>query len=71
MQENIDCTVDTGDMLTIREASEVLNVSRSLVYDLVKHKKIQHYRIGGAIRIHRDDLMIYLNNSIIWADSLT
>ncbi len=42
--------------LTIKQASEVLNVSPSLIRKWVFLKKIQSYRIGKCVRLKKLDL---------------
>jgi len=54
---------DQPNLLTVREAAEILRVSTSLVYQLVEARKLACHRIGGprgAIRISTSDLKEYL-----------
>ena len=51
------------DLLTVRDAADLLNVSVSLVYLLVDTRKLASHRIGagrGTIRIFRNDLDEFL-----------
>jgi excisionase family DNA binding protein len=46
-------------MLTVKQASEILNVSQGLIYALCAQGKLEHERYGlrrGTIRIHEDAL---------------
>lgn len=50
-------------MLTVKQASVVLGVSATCVYQLVARGKLAYHRIGlgrGAIRISESDLTAYL-----------
>jgi excisionase family DNA binding protein len=53
-------------MLTVKEASEELRVSASLVYTLCARGRISHYRCGlqrGTIRISKEALQAYLDQT--------
>lgn len=41
---------------TIDEAAEVLKVHKNTIYNLVRNKKIEHYRVGNQIRITAKEL---------------
>ena len=41
---------------TIPEAAEILRVHENTLYNLVRKKKIEHYRIGNQIRITAAEL---------------
>jgi excisionase family DNA binding protein len=47
-------------LLTISEVAELLTVSQSQVYALVKREKLSAYKIGSCLRIGEDDLQAYL-----------
>lgn len=52
-----------GKMLTVEDVADVLNVSRSLVYDLADKGKIVSYRPGngrGCLRFKAEDVQEYL-----------
>jgi excisionase family DNA binding protein len=54
------------EMLTVREASQLLRVCPSLVYALCARHVIEHHRCGlgrGAIRISQKALLEYLERS--------
>ena len=49
--------------LTVQEVARELQISASLVYQLVERRRLTCHRIGkgrGAIRVHVDDLADYL-----------
>jgi len=47
-------------LLTVRQAAEILTVSRRKVYNLVTAGKLPHYRIDNVIRIAETDVDAYL-----------
>ena len=52
----------SGEFLTVKQAAAYLSISVRAVYDIVKMKKIAHYRLGaggGAIRFRQADLDEY------------
>ena len=55
-------------LLTVKEAAKWLNVSPSLIYQLVEKGKLPHHRVGlgrGAIRISVSDITEFLKKSRI------
>ncbi len=44
-------------MMTVGEAAEFLQVSRSMVYKLVEDGRVPAFRIGRLVRISQRDLM--------------
>ena len=52
-----------SQMLTVREAATILNVSASLVYHLIGTRQLACHRVGakrGTIRILKEDIDEYL-----------
>ena len=50
-------------MMTVKEVSQAINVSPSIVYQLIESGKLKCYRIGigrGTIRISQSQLEAYL-----------
>jgi excisionase family DNA binding protein len=47
---------DAKDLLNIPQAAEALDKSEVTIRRWVKDRKLAHYRIGGEIRISRDDV---------------
>lgn len=55
---------DYPDIITVREAMEVLGVSRSTMYLLIQSQKVPAFRLGQKLwRIRKDDLLRYLEIS--------
>jgi excisionase family DNA binding protein len=50
-------------MLTVKQLAERLNISADKVYGLVGAGKIEHHKIGGAIRITEAQLAAYLEST--------
>jgi excisionase family DNA binding protein len=46
--------------MTVTEASKRIGISPSKVYQLAADRKITHYRIGGKIVFHDDDIEAFL-----------
>jgi excisionase family DNA binding protein len=59
--------VPSKQLLTVSDVAEWLNVSGSLVYQLVESKKIPVCRIGngrGAIRFRHEDIEAYIASCV-------
>ena len=54
-----------GRLLNIREVAEILNVSRTLVYSLLKKGDITAVRIERMLRVRPEDLEIYIKERSI------
>ncbi len=48
-------------LLTVREAAELLRISRNLAYELVAQRRLPHVRLGRVIRIPRHALETWIN----------
>ena len=48
-------------LLTIEETAEILHLSRSAVYELIKHEGLPSFTIGGSRRIHPEELAQWIN----------
>ena len=55
-------TVSTERLITVKEASEILNVPRSWVYAKVESVDcdVPHFRVGRYIRFRASELDVYL-----------
>jgi excisionase family DNA binding protein len=52
-------------LLTIPQVAELLQISKSKLYDLVQKNKIPHIRIGRNVRIRPSDLEEWLKDYYI------
>lgn len=48
--------------LTVKEVCEMLGISMTLVYQLVKNNKIPYFRAGGRILFNRDLIVEWSKN---------
>jgi excisionase family DNA binding protein len=46
--------------VTVSEAAKKIGISASRLYQLVSARQIVHYRIGGKIIFHEDDVAAFL-----------
>ena len=53
------------DELEVWQVAIILNCSRPYVYRLLKEQKIAHYHIGRSYRIDTDDLVRFLEESVV------
>jgi len=50
----------TSRLLTVRDVAERLAVCTATVYALCERREIRHLRISNAIRVHPDDLEVFI-----------
>lgn len=50
-----------NDLLTVMEMAELLKISRSKAYALIKENGFPIVKIGKCIRINKQELFKYLN----------
>jgi excisionase family DNA binding protein len=62
----IDCDPST-DLLTIREAANLLRLSVSGVRRLQRQRRIPFIKLGGSIRFDRRDLTNFVNRNRVQA----
>jgi excisionase family DNA binding protein len=53
-------SADLPLMLTIKQSSELLSVSRSKIYEFINSGKLKSVRLGRSIRIPRQELEIFI-----------
>ena len=56
---------DIKPVMTLKEARIILNLGRSKMSELVKKGTIYAVKIGRCYRIRREDLIEFLDNSMI------
>ena len=50
-------------LLDPREVSEILHLSRSYIYQLVRSRRLASVRIGRLVRVHPLDLEAYMHRN--------
>ncbi len=56
---------DIKPVMTLKEARELLGIGRTKMTELVKNGFISAVKIGRCYRIRREDLIEFLENSMI------
>ncbi len=49
--------------LTPQEVADILKISKSTVYDLIKRKELNSYRVGKKLRVDSQDVELYKNKT--------
>ncbi|MFA5384023.1 MAG: helix-turn-helix transcriptional regulator [Eubacteriales bacterium] len=49
--------------LTTQEVADLLNVSKSTIYDLIRRGEIRSYKVGRKVRFTEEDVKEYISNS--------
>ena len=55
--------MNTNKLLTAEEVAEILNVSRSKAYKMMRLKEIPTITIGKNVRVSNDDLETYISSN--------
>lgn len=53
-------TIETSELMTVAEAASFLRLSRATAYRLIVSGELPAHRIGGSIRIDRDEMLAAL-----------
>ena len=56
------------DLLTRKETQKVLCVGKNTILNLIHAKKLPAIIIGGRLKIRKDDLIDFIDNSLYWGD---
>jgi len=54
------------DLLTRKEAQKVLCIGKNTILHLIHAKKLPAIILGGRLKIRKDDLIEFIENSIYW-----
>jgi putative molybdopterin biosynthesis protein len=49
--------------LSVQDVADLLNVSKSMIYNLIKKGEINSYRVGRKVRFSEDDVQTYIGRS--------
>ncbi|MDO9545978.1 MAG: helix-turn-helix domain-containing protein [Pelolinea sp.] len=63
MLEKVSTIYENGQLLKASEVARILNISRSLVYNLIQTGKIPHIRISQSVRVRQDDLNKFIEGN--------
>lgn len=55
-EKHRDKITNMRPLLSIQETANILHLSRSAVYELIKHEGLPSFTIGGSRRIHPEEL---------------
>lgn len=60
-------TAPVGEVLALKpeQAAQLLQISRSRIYELIRENKVPHVRVGGSIRIPRRALEAWLEEQLL------
>lgn len=56
--------METEEVLTVQEVARLLKVTTKTVYALIHEDRLQHFRIGRAVRCRRSDVESFILNAI-------
>ena len=62
MYENIP------DLLTRKESQKILSIGKNTILNLIHEKKLPAIIIGGRLKIRKDDLIEFIDNSVYWGN---
>ncbi len=54
-----------GELLDINQAAEILHLSRFTLYKLTSRGRIEHYKLGSALRFSQEQLKRYLDRHAV------
>ena len=63
MLEKVSTIYKNERLLKASEVARILNISRSLVYNLIQTGKIPHIRINQSVRVRQDDLNKFIEGN--------
>ncbi len=50
------------EILTVKEACQILKVSKTTLYRIVREKELKAIKVRKSIRIKKEDLISYIDN---------
>lgn len=54
--------VNMPEILTVKEACQILKISKTTLYRIVRENGLRAVKVRNSIRIKKDDLFNYINN---------
>ena len=64
MNENFQISLHNKQLLKATDIARILNISKSLAYELMKSGEIQTLRIGSARRVRTEDLNSFIEQNL-------
>ena len=61
MLSNTELTSDKTPLLKATDVAKILNISRPMAYRLTSTGLLPSVRIGGSVRVRKEDLEKYIN----------
>lgn len=58
-------TTVESPLLTVPQAAQFLNTTRSVVYTLVRTGAVRYMRLGKRHLIHREDLLSHIEKNLV------
>lgn len=55
--------MELEDTLTVPEVAKLLRVSRQTIYNMTRHGKLPHFRVGTKVRFNRADIEALMNTN--------
>lgn len=55
---------DIDKLLTVTQASEILNIGKSTLYKYIRNKYLNSYKLGNCIRIKESELNDWIKRNI-------
>lgn len=52
-------------LLTAQDVADYLNISRSLVYEMIKRRELPSVRMGRSVRVRYEDLMEFIQAHLV------
>ena len=50
------------EILTVKEACQILKISKTTLYRIVREKELKAIKVRKSIRIKKEDLISYIDN---------
>lgn len=64
-EKNYMTVTKVAPLISVREAAQLLSISRSKVYGLIESKKVPHVRIGGRVLFREDLLESWIRDQVV------
>lgn len=68
--DNNNIPLPLNKLLTGEEVAEILNVSRSFAYRLMRRGDIPTIRMGRAVRVRIEDLELFITNMVMNSEKI-